>query len=214
MGSGRVLTTTKCMAPKAACLHHCRSPSDRLRARRAGQMGRRWRRGTERPEIDARMKSINDLQTMRIQTRTLQREELGYVQSDEVLILAVSVSVERCTSAQYGQNSRSYAGSHAPRVLRDRQRIGNQRTGPCLLRVPLGGDACPDCGRSAARIEDRRHPIAGSCLTPAKDDMAAAGGEWLGAAGTVHETKVALVDLSYGKRPRLTYPTNRSGKVP
>jgi hypothetical protein len=127
MGSGQVLTTTKCMAPKAAWLHHCRSPSDRLRARRAGQMGRRWRMGTERPEIDARMKSINDLQTMRIQTRTLQREELGYVQSDEVLILAVSVSVERCISAQYGQNSRSYAGSHAPRVLRDCQRIGKPK---------------------------------------------------------------------------------------
>jgi hypothetical protein len=45
------------------------------------------------------MKSINDLQTMRIQNRTLQREGLGYVQSDKVLILAVSVSVERCTPA-------------------------------------------------------------------------------------------------------------------
>jgi hypothetical protein len=28
--SGRVLTTSKCMAPKEACLHHCRFPSDRL----------------------------------------------------------------------------------------------------------------------------------------------------------------------------------------
>jgi hypothetical protein len=29
MESGRVLTTTKCMAPKEACLHHCRSLCDR-----------------------------------------------------------------------------------------------------------------------------------------------------------------------------------------
>jgi hypothetical protein len=28
--SRRVLTTSKCMAPKDACLHHCRSPCDRL----------------------------------------------------------------------------------------------------------------------------------------------------------------------------------------
>ena len=43
------------------------------------------------PEIDAREKSINDLQTKRIQTRRLQRAELGYVESDKVLILPVSV---------------------------------------------------------------------------------------------------------------------------
>jgi hypothetical protein len=69
-------------------------------------------------------------------------------------------------------------------------------------------------GALLARIEDHRHPIAGSCLTPAKRELAVAGGEWLGAAGTVHDTKVALVDLSYGKRPRWPAPTNRSGKVP
>ena len=44
------------------------------------------------PEIDAREKSIIDLHTMRGQTRTLQREELGG-QADEVLILPVSESV-------------------------------------------------------------------------------------------------------------------------
>jgi hypothetical protein len=33
--------------------------------------------GSGGPEIDARVKSINDLKTMRIQTRTLQCEELG-----------------------------------------------------------------------------------------------------------------------------------------
>lgn len=37
------------------------------------------RRGVIGPEIDAREKSINDLQTKRIQTKKLQREELGNV---------------------------------------------------------------------------------------------------------------------------------------
>jgi hypothetical protein len=37
-------------------------------------------------------------------------------------------------------------------------------------------------------------------LTPAKRDQVVAGGEWLDAAGTVHETTLALGGLSYGKR--------------
>lgn len=49
MDSGRVLTTTKCMAPKEACLHHCRSPSDRPRGRRVGRMALRWWRGSVWP---------------------------------------------------------------------------------------------------------------------------------------------------------------------
>lgn len=49
MESGRVLTTTKCMAPKEACLHHCRFPSDRSGGRRVGRKAYRWWRGSEWP---------------------------------------------------------------------------------------------------------------------------------------------------------------------
>jgi hypothetical protein len=44
--------------------------------------------------------------------------------------------------------------------------------------------------------------------------MVAVEVEWLDIAGTVHDTKGRLVDLSYGKRPRHLITTNRSGKVP
>jgi hypothetical protein len=74
--------------------------------------------------------------------------------------------------------------------------------------------SCPREPRSAQRAQNRRHPIAGSCLTPAKRDMAATGGEWLGGAGTVHKPKVTLVDLSYGKRPHSCTTTNRRGGMP
>jgi hypothetical protein len=70
------------------------------------------------PEIDARGKSMNDLQTMRLQTRTLQREELGYGKADEVLILPVSESVRDFAppcSACLGSMSRWYRSSWAPR---------------------------------------------------------------------------------------------------
>lgn len=64
--NGRVLTTTKCMAPKEACLHHCRFPSDRPTGKTRLWNGAHWEEGSG-PEIDAREKSINDLQTKRIQ---------------------------------------------------------------------------------------------------------------------------------------------------
>jgi hypothetical protein len=62
--------------------------------RRGGGMALRTRRGASGPEIDAREKSIMDLRTIGVQTGTLQRKELGNGESDEVLILAVSVRVD------------------------------------------------------------------------------------------------------------------------
>jgi hypothetical protein len=50
-------------------------------------------------------------------------------------------------------------------------------------------------------------------LTPAKRDQVVAEGEWLGAAGTVHGTKLALVGLSYGKRLLHLGPPNGSPEV-
>jgi hypothetical protein len=61
---------------------------------------------------------------------------------------------------------------------------------------------------------DERHPIAGSCLTPAKRDQGAVRGEWPGAAGTVHGAKPGLVELRCGKRPRQHDPANGRGKAP
>jgi hypothetical protein len=43
--SGRVLTTSKCMAPKARCLHHCRFPSDRPTRETRWWNGAQWEEG-------------------------------------------------------------------------------------------------------------------------------------------------------------------------
>lgn len=59
-----------------------------------------------------------------------------------------------------------------------------------------------------------RRPIAAICLTPAKRDQAVVRCEWLGEAGTVHDTKAALTDLSCGKRQTICSPANRRGKAP
>jgi hypothetical protein len=70
--------------------------------------------GASGPEIDAREKSINVLQTMRVQTRTLQREDLGNVESDKVLIPPVSMRVVGPRPVESGQTSKSYVDFLAP----------------------------------------------------------------------------------------------------
>lgn len=77
MGSGRVLTTSKCMAPKEACLHHCRSPPDRLTGETSwlqwrAEGGEWWPRNRRPGEVN---KTI--YKTTRIQTGALQGKELG-----------------------------------------------------------------------------------------------------------------------------------------
>ncbi|OAL06721.1 hypothetical protein IQ06DRAFT_341532 [Phaeosphaeriaceae sp. SRC1lsM3a] len=79
----------------------------------------------------------------------------------------------------------------------------------------LGGEIVPRLrAQSCLDMGFRRRPIAAICLTPAKRDQVVAGGEWLGGAGTVHDTKRALDDLSCGKRQPSCSPANWSRKPP
>jgi hypothetical protein len=130
-------------------------------------MARRGTRAVGGPEIDAREKSIIDLQTMCGQTRTLQREELGYGQADEVLILPVSESV-RDFAPPCSAMSTWYEALGRPVTLLE----ALAKCGKSIFAIRiLGSGLCPVCGLQSARIEARQHPIAGSCLTPAKRNM-------------------------------------------
>lgn len=74
-------------------------------------------------------------------------------------------------------------------------------------------DSAEQVGVGGARAQNHRHPIACSCLTPAKRSMARVNGEWLEAAGTVHKTKCALGQISLREARTRPAATNRRGKV-
>lgn len=60
----------------------------------------------------------------------------------------------------------------------------------------LGSEVCPACWRGESRGQIGWYPIIGRRLTPAKLDMVFVVGEWLEAAGTVHQAEGALGPLS------------------